>query len=227
MLWKTQLIKEKIKGSKRESNNRRVSLTKRGQEPKVYLKQRRGRGRHGRPRERQQPIPHCTIHHSEEPFWDAPVKMRAFRSRHKLYMMTWFRSFRTTTARDAWGSWRFLQTSTVASSAAGGDARYLPQKRVQAATAKEHWKNKWLIDSLATEQRTQPGCTFNPQEIKRSRVGSLPRKAVQQINEHRGISSLNQTIECHWTDGLGVRILSQVTREEKDGPKPPDWFLHK
>ena len=76
---------------------------------------------------------------------------------------------------------------------------YLPQKRDQVATAKEHSKNKCLMVSSALEQRAQPGWIASPQEIKRSRVGNLPRNAVQVMKEQRGISSLNQITECQDT----------------------------
>ena len=78
-------------------------------------------------------------------------------------MITWFRSFITATARWAWGPGKCWQRTTTASSVVGGVAKNLPQKRVQVATAKGQSKNKWLIDSSATEQRTQPGWTFKPQ----------------------------------------------------------------
>ncbi|KAG2286120.1 hypothetical protein Bca52824_045724 [Brassica carinata] len=80
-------------------------------------------------------------------------------------MITWFRSLSTVT----------MSTSSV--SEAGGDTKYLPQKRDQ--------------------QSAQPGETDRPQEIKRSRVGNLPRNAIQAMKEQRGIFSLNQATECH------------------------------
>ena len=91
----------------------------------------------------------------------------------------------------------------------------LPQKRVQVTTAKEHSKKRWEIDSSTLEQRTQPGGTYSPQEIKRSLVGSLPRKTVQEIKEHRGISSLNQTTECQSTKGLGARTFPKLPGKRK------------